>query len=69
MSIGDRQLKYEHRWVSKLTDKGGSNTNVKGKRKGIFGNEKGNKRSKCGFIASGKTTKGGGKARNHDRTL
>eukprot|EP00973_Karenia_brevis_P075604 10504113-Karenia_brevis.AAC.1 len=45
MSIGDRQMKYEQRWVSKLSNKGGSDTNVKGKRKGIFGNETG-KRSK-----------------------
>eukprot|EP00973_Karenia_brevis_P003524 489658-Karenia_brevis.AAC.1 len=35
MAIGDRMLKYEHRWVSKLTESG-SNTNIKGKRKGIF---------------------------------
>eukprot|EP00973_Karenia_brevis_P079930 11091433-Karenia_brevis.AAC.1 len=69
MSIGDRQLKYEHRWASKLTGKGGSSTNVKGKRRGIFGHEKGKKRSKSEYFASGKTTKGGGKARNHDRTL
>eukprot|EP00973_Karenia_brevis_P053593 7447355-Karenia_brevis.AAC.1 len=69
MAIGDRLLKYEHRWVPKLTESG-SNTNIKGKRKGIFGNsDKGDKRSKFGFIASGKSAKGGGKARNKDRTL
>eukprot|EP00973_Karenia_brevis_P064056 8901634-Karenia_brevis.AAC.1 len=60
-------LNYQHRWVSKLSETG-SNSNPKGKRKGIFGDaNKGSKKSKSGFIASGKSAKGGGKARNKDR--
>eukprot|EP00973_Karenia_brevis_P002298 309097-Karenia_brevis.AAC.1 len=67
MSIGDRMLNYQHRWVSKLSETG-SNTNPKRKRKGNFGNSnKGGKRSKYCFIASGKSAKGGGKARNKHR--
>eukprot|EP00973_Karenia_brevis_P030011 4137279-Karenia_brevis.AAC.1 len=45
MPIDDRLYKYEQRWVSKLSVAGGANTNVKGKRKGIFDTEKG-KRAK-----------------------
>eukprot|EP00973_Karenia_brevis_P015743 2155509-Karenia_brevis.AAC.1 len=62
MSIGERRVKYEQRWVSKLTGSGGSDTNVKGKRKGIFGAEKGKRSTGGDFVATSKSSKGGGKS-------